>query len=69
MSLQTDGTTRKISEGPCNDAYTASLKCLDQNKYNKAACKEAFDTYKKCKKDQFEADRQARLANRKGFFS
>ena len=27
MSLQTDGTTRKISEGPCNDAYTASLKC------------------------------------------
>jgi hypothetical protein len=27
MSLQTDGTTRKLSEGPCNDAYTASLKC------------------------------------------
>ena len=128
MSLQTDGTTRKLSEGPCNDAYTASLKCecsaganlgvrasagalagtnassdmgvafgdrggplrkaqraeppppaaalpppplarspsrpcrpplpgrlpagLDLNKYNKSACKEAFDNYKKCKKEQ-----------------
>ena len=25
---------------------------LDQNKYNKSACKEAFDNYKKCKKEQ-----------------
>ena len=38
MSLQTDGTTRKISDGPCNDAYTASLKCEGAARVQTRAC-------------------------------
>lgn len=68
MSQQVGGTTRKISDSSCSEAYANSLKCLDKNKYDKAKCKDAFDAYKKCKKDQFEADRQERIASRKGFF-
>ncbi|EFN52960.1 hypothetical protein CHLNCDRAFT_137348 [Chlorella variabilis] len=52
MSQQVGGTTRKISDSSCSEAYANSLKCLDKNKYDKAKCKDAFDAYKKCKKDQ-----------------
>jgi hypothetical protein len=73
---------------------------LDENAYDKSKCKDAFEAYKKCKKEQvgsrvlhtvrmincvdwffskmsgltglaclqFEADRQQRIASRKGFF-
>ncbi|KAI3424773.1 hypothetical protein D9Q98_008161 [Chlorella vulgaris] len=68
MSHQEEGTTRRISDSSCSNAYAFSLKCLDENAYDKSKCKDAFEAYKKCKKEQFEADRQQRIASRKGFF-
>ncbi|KAG8888238.1 Mitochondrial copper homeostasis protein [Tulasnella sp. 403] len=35
---------------PCAGASKASLKCLDQNNYNKSACTAYFEAYKECKK-------------------
>lgn len=68
MSQQVDGTTRKLSDSRCAEAYTNSLKCVEKNSGDKSKCKRVFDEYRRCKKEQFEADRQARITSRKGFF-
>jgi hypothetical protein len=35
---------------PCSEASANSMKCLDQNNYEKSKCREAFDAYKECKR-------------------
>ncbi|KAL4855918.1 Alpha-glucosidase [Chlorella vulgaris] len=46
MSHQEAGTTRRISDSSCSNAYAFSLKCLDENAYDKSKCKDAFEAYK-----------------------
>ncbi|KIO15647.1 hypothetical protein M407DRAFT_243695 [Tulasnella calospora MUT 4182] len=45
---------------PCAGASKASMKCLDQNNYNKAACSAYFEAYKECKKAWMEQRRKDR---------
>ncbi|KAL5728411.1 hypothetical protein ACHQM5_001501 [Ranunculus cassubicifolius] len=39
----------RISDSPCFPQYTASLKCLEENRSDKSKCQEYFDVYKECK--------------------
>lgn len=43
---------KKLSEDPCYATYAAALKCLDDHDYNRAACQQAFDAFKQCRKDE-----------------
>lgn len=35
---------------PCMEESKASMKCLDENNYDKGRCKMYFEAYKECKK-------------------
>lgn len=47
-----DGLKRWSDKGtnPCAEESVASLKCLDENNYNRAKCANYFQAYKECKK-------------------
>ncbi|KAM0746054.1 hypothetical protein T439DRAFT_360633 [Meredithblackwellia eburnea MCA 4105] len=47
---------------PCETARKESMKCLDDNSYQKSKCTDFFQAYRDCKKDwldQRRADRRA----------
>lgn len=47
-----DGLKRFIDKrtNPCMEESKASMKCLDENNYDKSKCKMYFEAYKECKK-------------------
>jgi len=45
-----DGGKVSIEKDPCSVEGKASLKCLNDNNYNRSMCQQAFDNYKACKK-------------------
>lgn len=51
MSQQTDPslTVKKLSETLCAKDYATSLKCLNDNEYDKTKCQDQFVAYKKCR--------------------
>ncbi|PRW45700.1 alpha-glucosidase isoform A [Chlorella sorokiniana] len=58
MSQQVKGTTQKLADSQCAQAYQNSLRCLDKNQYDKSKCKEEFEAYKQCKREEAEAKRR-----------
>lgn len=56
------GDAGKLSLAPCNAEYTASLKCLDRNRYDKEACAAYFDAYKECRKQEVASRLERRIA-------
>ncbi|KII87449.1 hypothetical protein PLICRDRAFT_255655 [Plicaturopsis crispa FD-325 SS-3] len=47
---------------PCRDAANASMKCMDDNSYDRESCLEFFQVYRDCKRtwiNQRKTDRQA----------
>lgn len=59
MPPQLKGAHQKFTDYVCSELASKSLKCLDDNKYDKEACQEAFEAYKDCKKREIE-DRHLR---------
>lgn len=47
-----DGLKRYTDQrtNPCIAESQASMKCLDENNYDKTKCKMYFEAYKECKK-------------------
>ncbi|KAK9839895.1 hypothetical protein WJX84_008527 [Apatococcus fuscideae] len=65
MSKQHDGNTaNKILDAPCGDLYTNSLNCLANNHFKKEKCKDAFEAYKACKKQEVATRLERRKAER-----
>ncbi|KAI7835547.1 hypothetical protein COHA_010552 [Chlorella ohadii] len=52
MSQQVHGTTQKLADSQCAQAYQNSLRCLDKNQNDKSKCKEQFEAYKQCKREE-----------------
>ena len=52
----------KFSAGSCEELGKASIKCIEQHDYNRndPACKEHFDAYRECRKQQ-NLDRRAKF--------
>lgn len=47
-----DENARRWSDtktNPCSEEARASLKCLDDNNYNRRLCEGYFEAYRKCK--------------------
>lgn len=59
-----DGLKRWTDKGtnPCAAESVASLKCLEENHYDKARCANYFKAYKECKRawNQRKAERRRR---------
>ncbi|KAJ2809450.1 hypothetical protein H4R20_000070 [Coemansia guatemalensis] len=49
---------------PCAIEAKASMKCLDENNYDKSTCDSYFDAYKECKKLWMEERKKAKLGGR-----
>lgn len=48
-----DETIRRWSDrktNPCTVEAKASMKCLDDNNFNRSVCEEYFEAYRNCKK-------------------
>lgn len=54
--------TKGISQyyDPCEQSAKMSMRCLEQNDYDRSQCKEYFDAYRECKKQWLEARRNNR---------
>jgi len=51
MSLPNpDGGKVSIEKDPCTMESKESMKCLDDNNYDRKKCEKYFDNYKACKK-------------------
>ncbi|KDN43918.1 hypothetical protein K437DRAFT_225307 [Tilletiaria anomala UBC 951] len=53
---------------PCAHAAKASMKCLEDNSYDRSKCTEMFENYKECKKAWVLQRRRDRIAGREGAF-
>ena len=53
---------------PCAHAAKLSMKCLDDNAYDRSKCADAFNQYRECKKAWINQRRTDRLNNRPGAF-
>ncbi|PWN50708.1 hypothetical protein IE53DRAFT_315251 [Violaceomyces palustris] len=53
---------------PCAKASKLSMKCLEENSYDRTKCAQAFNNYRNCKKLWIEQRRNDRLNNRPGAF-
>lgn len=53
---------------PCAHAAKLSMKCLDDNAYDRSKCGDVFNQYRECKKAWINQRRQDRLNNRPGAF-
>ncbi|KAI5480824.1 protein of MTCP1 family [Pseudohyphozyma bogoriensis] len=49
---------------PCEEARKQSMKCLDDNAYNKSKCTNFFQAYRDCKSDWLNQRREDRRAGR-----
>jgi len=45
-----DGGKLSIEKDPCTLESKASLKCMDDNNYNRSLCQKYFENYQACKK-------------------
>ena len=52
LNMAQDGLRRwtDLKTNPCVEESNASLKCLDENNYNKSKCRAYFEAYKECKR-------------------
>ncbi|KAN0062745.1 Mitochondrial copper homeostasis protein [Thecaphora frezii] len=53
---------------PCAKAAKQSMKCLDDNNYDRTKCGPFFNQYRECKKAWITQRREDRLNNRPGAF-
>ncbi|PWN42999.1 hypothetical protein IE81DRAFT_301304 [Ceraceosorus guamensis] len=60
------GKTPSKFTDPCRRASALSMKCLEDNSYDKAKCAEAFQVYRDCKKTWVEQRRKDRREGRPG---
>lgn len=63
MAHQTRGRTDKPSEGPCADAASASLACVEVR--DRSECAQLFAVYRECKKKALAEVVAARIAARR----
>ncbi|GAA99380.1 uncharacterized protein L969DRAFT_47355 [Mixia osmundae IAM 14324] len=49
---------------PCDQARADSMRCLDEQSYNRSACSEFFTAYRDCKKAWLKQRREDRMAGR-----
>ncbi|KAJ6518679.1 hypothetical protein C8R45DRAFT_2393 [Mycena sanguinolenta] len=49
---------------PCEGATKASLKCMDQNNYDRTACMDYFQAYRDCKAAWIERRKDDRRSGR-----
>ncbi|CAM6052175.1 unnamed protein product [Sphagnum compactum] len=59
---------QKLSDSICAPQYAASLKCLDDENYDKSKCQEFFDAYKECRKHERELRLEANRKSKRFFF-
>ncbi|EPQ26662.1 uncharacterized protein PFL1_05642 [Pseudozyma flocculosa PF-1] len=62
------GKTPSKFTDPCAKAAKQSMKCLDDNNYDRTKCGEVFNQYRECKKAWTNQRRTDRLNNRPGAF-
>lgn len=62
------GKTPSKYTDPCAHAAKLSMKCLDDNAYDRTKCADAFNQYRECKKAWINQRRQDRLNGRPGAF-
>ncbi|PWN97844.1 hypothetical protein FA09DRAFT_338822 [Tilletiopsis washingtonensis] len=58
------GKTASKYTDPCAKASKLSMKCLEDNAYDRTKCTEAFNNYRECKKAWITQRRQDRLNGR-----
>lgn len=58
-----DEERSKYKPGNCEELGRASIKCIEENNYNRkaAACQGHFDAYKACRKEENDARRAKKL--------
>lgn len=68
-STQESSTARFLTN--CAGEHKASLKCIEENYSNRAACQPFFDTYKECRAEENEKRKASNSGGTesKGFFS
>ncbi|SAM84208.1 related to COX23-protein with function in mitochondrial copper homeostasis [Ustilago bromivora] len=67
ISVMSHKTPSKFTD-PCAHAAKLSMKCLDDNAYDRSKCGDIFNQYRECKKAWINQRRQDRLNNRPGAF-
>ncbi|SPO29660.1 related to COX23 - protein with function in mitochondrial copper homeostasis [Ustilago trichophora] len=67
ISVMSNKTPSKFTD-PCAHAAKLSMKCLDDNAYDRTKCADVFNQYRQCKKTWINQRRQDRLNNRPGAF-
>ncbi|KAJ9474550.1 Cytochrome c oxidase-assembly factor COX23, mitochondrial [Pseudozyma hubeiensis] len=67
ITVMSHKTPSKFTD-PCAHAAKLSMKCLDDNAYDRSKCGDVFNQYRECKKAWINQRRQDRLNNRPGAF-
>ncbi|CAO1616980.1 unnamed protein product [Parajaminaea phylloscopi] len=65
VPLMSGKTASKYAD-PCAHAAKASMKCLEDNQYDRTKCTKAFEDYRECKKSWVLQRRSDRQAGREG---
>ncbi|PWN18820.1 hypothetical protein BCV69DRAFT_314381 [Microstroma glucosiphilum] len=65
ISVMPGKAPSKFSD-PCAHAAKASMKCMENNSYDRGKCTEAFEEYRECKKRWVLQRRHDRAAGRQG---
>lgn len=60
-----DSSTAKFLTN-CATEHSESLKCIERNYNNRAACQSFFDAYKECRKDENEKRKEKNSQNSGG---